>query len=114
MLAYRYETTDLSVVNSGEHAYMIHLSSESAILLWALSSVYELKEDMNLRLAYGKTLARPTFREIALVPVFDFMGGDILIGNPDLEVTSIDNYDLRWEWFPEAGEVLAAVFSTRL
>ena len=30
---------------------------------------------MNLRLAYGKTLARPTFREIALVPVFDFMGG---------------------------------------
>lgn len=70
--------------------------------------MYELKEDMNLRLAYGKTLARPTFREIALVPVFDFMGGDILIGNPDLEVTSIDNYDLRWEWFPEAGEVLAA------
>ena len=102
----RYETTDLSVVNSGERTGDSSIS-ESAILP-ALSSVYELKEDMNLRLAYGKTLARPTFREIALVPVFDFMGGDILIGNPDLEVTAIDNYDLRWEWFPEAGEVLAA------
>ena len=102
----RYETTDLSVINSGERTGDSSIS-ESA-LLPALSTIYELKQDMNLRFAYGKTLARPTFREIALVPVFDFMGGDILIGNPDLQITSIDNYDLRWEWFPEAGEVLAA------
>ena len=60
----RYETTDLSVVNSGERTGDSSIS-ESAILP-ALSSVYELKEDINLRLAYGKTLARPTFREIAL------------------------------------------------
>ncbi|MDA0751220.1 MAG: TonB-dependent receptor [Verrucomicrobia bacterium] len=102
----RYETTDLSVVNSGERTGNSSVN-ESAILP-AASSVYELKENMNLRLAYGKTLARPTFREIALVPVFDFMGGDILIGNPDLDITSINNYDFRWEWFPQPNEVLAA------
>lgn len=102
----RYETTDLSVVNSGQRTSNSSVN-ESAILP-AASSVYELKENMNLRLAYGKTLARPTFREIALVPVFDFIGGDILIGNPDLDITSINNYDFRWEWFPQPNEVLAA------
>jgi len=102
----RYEATDLSVENSGERTGSSAIN-ESAVLP-AASMVYELKQDMNLRLAYGKTLARPTFREIALVPVFDFIGGDILIGNPDLDITSINNYDIRWEWFPKPAEVLAA------
>ena len=102
----RYETTDLSVDNYGERTGNATIN-ESAILP-AASTVYELKDDMNLRMAFGKTLARPTFREIALVPVFDFIGGDILIGNPDLDITSIHNYDLRWEWFPKPAEVLAA------
>jgi outer membrane receptor protein involved in Fe transport len=30
-----------------------------------------------------------------------------VFGNPDLELTSIDNYDLRFEIFPKAGEVIA-------
>lgn len=102
----RYETTDLAVDNFGERTGNATIK-ESAILP-AASTVYELKENMNFRMAYGKTLARPTFREIALVPVFDFIGGDILIGNPDLDITSINNYDLRWEWFPKPAEVLAA------
>ena len=29
-------------------------------------------------------------------------------GNPDLERSQIDNYDLRWEWFRRPGEVFAA------
>jgi TonB-dependent receptor len=102
----RYETTDLSVDNYGERTGNATIN-ESAILP-AASTVYELKDDMNLRMAFGKKLARPTFREIALVPVFDFIGGDILIGNPNLDITSVQNYDLRWEWFPKPAEVLAA------
>jgi hypothetical protein len=38
----------------------------------------------------------------------EFLAGDEFVGNIDLELSSITNYDLRWEWFRKPGEVLAA------
>jgi len=63
---------------------------------------------MNLRLAYGRTLARPVFRELAPYSTFEYVGGYLLTGNPDLRRTLVDNFDLRWEWFVRPGELLAA------
>lgn len=77
-------------------------------LLPHASMVHSLTDDMNLRFAYGSTLARPTFREMADITLIDPFTDERLAGNPDLLMTEIDNYDLRWEWFPEEGEVLAA------
>ncbi len=85
-------------------------SKDNLDILPAASFVCEITTNMNLRVAYGQTLARPTFREISPVPTFDFIGGDILEGNPDLEQTSIQNYDIRWEWFPRPGEIVAGGF----
>jgi TonB-dependent receptor len=76
-------------------------------LLPSLNFVYQLQNNMNLRASYGKTLARPSFREMATYPSFDFIGGYILNGNQELKRTLIDNYDLRWEWFMNPGEILA-------
>lgn len=102
----RYETTSLGVVSSGERAGTAAL--EEASLLPAAGLVYEIQPEMNLRFAFGKTLARPTYREITPISVFDVANRETLVGNPDLTLTSINNYDLRWEWFPNPGEVLAA------
>lgn len=74
----------------------------------AASLIYELRENMNIRLAYGQTVARPTFKEIADVPIQEFVNRRIFHGNPELKMTTAHNYDLRWEWFPNPGEVLAA------
>ena len=60
--------------------------------------VYQLTSNMNLRLAATQTLARPNFREIALLTK-EFVGGFEFAGNPNLKRTLIQNYDLRWEWF---------------
>ena len=79
-------------------------------LLPAASLIYELRENMNVRLAYGQTVARPTFKEIADVDIEEFVNRRKFIGNPNLEMTTAHNYDLRWEWFPNPGEVLAASF----
>lgn len=76
-------------------------------ILPALNAVYSLNDNMNFRLSYGRTLARPTFRELAPFPSFDFIGGFILNGNPELERSLIDNYDFRWEWFLNPGELFA-------
>ena len=76
-------------------------------VLPSLNAVYALTGDMNLRAAATRTLARPTFREIAPVTSFDFTSDGALQGNPGLRRTLITNLDLRWEWFNRPGQVLA-------
>ncbi len=73
----------------------------------SINVVYAITEDMNLRLAATRTLARPTYRELAPFQSFNFVGGDIQEGNPLLNRTLITNYDLRWERFARAGQILA-------
>lgn len=71
------------------------------------SLTYSVTDEMNLRLAYGKTLARPTIRELSPMTTYDFVKGYIYIGNTSLDRTLIDNYDFRWEWFTGPGKILA-------
>jgi outer membrane receptor protein involved in Fe transport len=74
----------------------------------SLAVVWEPAVRMNVRLSWSRTLARPTFRELAPVATEEFIFGDEFIGNPDLTLSRITNYDLRWEWFRRTGDVLAA------
>ena len=62
----------------------------------------------NLRFAYSRTLARPVFREKAPFRSFDFETLQVLKGNPQLDQTRIDNFDLRLEHYPNLGEVISA------
>lgn len=73
----------------------------------SLNAVYALTENSNLRLAGSQTLARPNMREIAPFAAFDFIGGFIYLGNPELNRSTIWNADLRYEVFPRAGELYA-------
>lgn len=107
----RQESTDIRVNNNGVPSKPL-LADD---LLPALGAVWQLRPDMNLRLNYGKTLARPTFREIANYESYDPSGDEIFVGNPDLQRTLIDNLDARWEWFPRAGEIVSlGVFHKQL
>ena len=73
----------------------------------SLNLNYAMNEKMQLRFGYNRTLARPTFRELAPFESFDFMGGFILIGNPELQRTLVDNLDLRFEIYPNSGEIIS-------
>ncbi len=66
------------------------------------------RTDLNVRLAYSYTLARPTFRELAPFLFFDMVRRRNVSGNPNLLNTRIHNADARVEWFPGADEVFAA------
>jgi outer membrane receptor protein involved in Fe transport len=71
-------------------------------------------EAQSLRLSVSRTLARPEYRELSPVASRDVIGGDNVEGDPDLERTRIVNADVRWEWYPNSGEVLSvAVFGKR-
>jgi outer membrane receptor protein involved in Fe transport len=62
---------------------------------------------MNLRIGYGRTVARPVFRELAPYASYDYKAGLRKIGNPDLQKTTVDNVDLRWEWFFRPNELVS-------
>ncbi|MEA1897542.1 MAG: TonB-dependent receptor, partial [Bacteroidota bacterium] len=76
-------------------------------ILPSLNLVYSFMEKMNLRGAYYRTLARPTFRELAPFASFDFVGDYIFVGNADLQRTVADNMDIRWEYFFSPGEMVS-------
>ncbi len=101
----RYETTDISVTSRDTSKAIGELNEQD--WLPSVNMVYGFTNDMNLRFAYGKTIARPNFREFAPYSSFEYVGGYILLGNSELERTKIDNYDLRWEYFANPGEILA-------
>lgn len=107
----RLETTDLQVQSRSG----LEGSLTETDILPSLNVVYSFRDDMNFRLAGTRTLARPTFREIAPFVSFDFFLDNFLIGNPELERSLIDNLDLRWEWFTRPSELFAAsIFFKRL
>ncbi len=99
----RFETTRMDIQSLD--TTVAELNADD--LLPSVSLVYQLSENMNFRLAYGKTLARPTLRELSPLRTFEFLDDDLYGGNPDLKHTLIDNYDFRWEWFSRPGEIYA-------
>ncbi|MBL3657775.1 TonB-dependent receptor [Fulvivirga sediminis] len=76
-------------------------------ILPALNLVYSLNENTNLRGSYGRTLARPSFKEKSNAQILDPITGLYFSGNIDLEQTMIDNYDLRIENFFGNGEMVS-------
>ena len=76
-------------------------------VLPALNLTYEVTDAVNLRASASQTLARPQLRELAPFSFADYAGGFLVVGNPELTLSRIQNYDLRWEWFMSPGALLA-------
>ncbi|HSG39772.1 MAG TPA: TonB-dependent receptor, partial [Thermoanaerobaculia bacterium] len=107
----RAERSDLNVVTLDRNQPTfdpIVSTLEDDDLLPAVSLVYTLRSDMNLRLAGSRTVNRPEFRELAPFTFTHIVGGYAVTGNPGLVSAEIQSYDLRWEWFPSGDEVVAA------
>lgn len=73
----------------------------------AAALVYNLTANLNARAAYSHTLARPDFRELSRNYYYN-VDDRVYVTNPRaLRQSATDNYDLRLEWFPRAGEVIS-------
>jgi TonB-dependent receptor len=84
-----------------------HANTQLTDLLPSLNMVYSLNNFMNLRLSATKTLTRPNLREIAPFTFYDFKSAVNVKGNPSLKRAVIQNYDLRYEWFMNPGEIFS-------
>jgi len=88
----------------------------------ALSLIYTLTDEQNLRFGYAKTIARPSFKELSYAEIYDPISGRTFIGglfrdaddelgveywNGNLVSTDIHNIDLRWELYKPDGQMLS-------
>lgn len=72
----------------------------------SLNLKYSPTENSNIRLAGSRTITLPEFKEIA---PFEYVSqtGQITRGNPNLEASTNLNLDLKYEFFPSAGELIS-------
>lgn len=81
---------------------------EGIDVLPSASLIYTTEDEYtNLRFGYSRTLARPTFREVAPVAIYDELLNADVLGNRDLLRTTIDNIDLRFEKYSQSGDMFS-------
>lgn len=70
-------------------------------LLPSVNLIWKLRDDevkpINLRASYFRSLSRPSFREFSVVQYYDYQLQAPVYGNPELEMTRVENLDLRLE-----------------
>lgn len=72
-------------------------------LLPSIGFVFDATPDLTLQVAASKTVARQTFKEITPILHQEFLGGPVFIGNPDLKMSELINFDVRADYRPYAG-----------
>ena len=77
----------------------------------AINLAWRPTEEVQLRLGYSETVSYPGIIERSEAQTFDPDTDDPIFGNPDLEVSTIDNVDLRAEYyFSDTESVSVALF----
>jgi outer membrane receptor for ferrienterochelin and colicin len=85
----------------------IEVNTKKLDFLPSINTMYALTDKSNLRAAVSRTVSRPEFRELAPFSFFDFNQFTSLQGSEKLIRTSIINYDIRYELYPGAGELIS-------
>jgi TonB-dependent receptor len=121
----RFESTDISTIVDPE-ADALWLNPDSTTnapedllpgegnasfsqddVLPAFAFTYQPLREVTFRGAYTETIARQTFKELTPILQQEYLGAPIFVGNPELEMASLKNYDLRVDYAPREGSFLS-------
>ena len=108
-LGVRYERDDIKVIwDVGNYVGRIDVLDKTYESVYpSVNLKYELKENHYLRFASSITQTLPEFKELA---PFEYVSptGRVTKGNPNLEKSEIYNWDLKYEMFPQSGQLFSA------
>ena len=85
-----------------------HVNTLVKDFLPGLNLTYKLNTKTNFRFAASQTVIRPEFRELSPFAFYDFELGAQVVGNRTAQRTKVSNFDLRYELYPRAGELITA------
>jgi len=124
----RYERTEIGIINdpydeasakliypgsSGMQDYdpeKANVQFQQDDVLPSLGFVFKPIEPLSLRGSYSETVARQTFKELSPITQMEYLGGDVFVGNPELKMSSLKNYDLRADYTPYEGGLISASY----
>lgn len=120
----RHESTDLEIVNHPESANAQYLpprgsgwtrfgpeadvSYSQDDVLPAIGVEFVPIEKIKVRASYSETVARQTFKELSPVMQMEYLGANIFVGNSELTMSALKNYDLRIDYEPYTGGLISA------
>ncbi|HRF99782.1 MAG TPA: TonB-dependent receptor [Bacteroidia bacterium] len=99
----------MQTLNTNDTKFNVITKDTSVIdFLPSINAVWSLTERINVRVAYYKTINRPEFRELAAFNFYDFVTDYQTSGNDTLQRAKINNYDVRFEYYPKRpGQILS-------
>ncbi|HLT23876.1 MAG TPA: TonB-dependent receptor [Ignavibacteria bacterium] len=103
----RFEYNEQGINTLGRVSEPVTARLKNNDILPSVNVTYTLNEKTNIRGSFSQTVSRPELREISPYGYYDFINNVIVSGNPELERSLIQNYDLRYELFPQAGEIVS-------
>ncbi len=110
IIGVRFEKFDMFYTgqnNQGNIVYNNKKVQDKADFFPSVNFIYVLNEETNLRAAYGRTTARPSFKEASITQIFDPISSTTFNGNINLKPTYIDNFDVRYEKFGKEAQMFA-------
>ena len=123
---FRHEHTELGIVNDAEKDVTwvppgatgevklnpgdADVSFEQDDILPSIGFVFKPIEKITLRGTYSETVARQTFKELTPIKQQEYLGGDVFVGNPNLKMSALKNYDLRLDYEPYDGGLFSASY----
>jgi outer membrane receptor protein involved in Fe transport len=60
---------------------------------------WRIRDGLSLRGAYSQTVARPSFRELGFYVAVESASDDLVVGNPQLQLSNVESWDGRVEYF---------------
>jgi hypothetical protein len=108
----RYENNRMTLVNNLTKIVISKDETETveypqSDIFPSINATYNLNKTNLLRVAYGKSINRQEFREVAPSSFYDFELFSFVRGNKKLQQAYIHNFDLRYEIYPSSGEMIS-------
>lgn len=123
MTGARFESTSIEVINDPEDLALwtppggttefelepgdADVDFSRRDLLPSLGVEYRPTDEVTVRGAVSRTVARQTFKELTPIQQQEFVGGPVFIGNPELDMSELVNYDLRADYKPTPSSLVS-------
>ena len=98
---------NIQTLDSRDAIRAINVNNPITSILPSLNVGYNLNEKSLMRFAYSRTVNRPEFRELAPFLFYDYTNDVNIQGNPNLQIATIDNLDVRYEFYPSKSETIS-------
>ena len=107
LYTYIFPNGTASDIDAKANPHGADVSLETNNILPSIGFELNPVKELSLRTAYNETVARPTFKELSPVRNMEYFGAPIFVGNKDLTMSTLKNYDLRADYTPVEGSLVS-------